>query len=1081
MITKPNISIQKILYLFIFTFLLNPITYSQGFEGYYRYPDVHDNTIVFSAEGDLWTVPISGGLARRLTTHLEEERFPSISPDGKTVLFSANYEGPMEIYTIPINGGLTTRWTYEGDASVATTWGPNGEIVYATWAYNKKPDYQLVKINTASKVKSLIPLDQASEASFNKDGKTVYFVRPAFHRNVTKRYKGGTARQIWKFTEGDTEAVKLTTDYPGESHHPMWYQNKIYFITDRDGFMNVWSMNENGSDLKQITNHDKFDVRYANISNGNIVYQLGADLWLHNLASDTGNKIDIKLVSDHEQLREKWDDNPSEYISNVNTNKDGTKIVITARGKIFVVPVEAGRTVSFSDKSNVRYRDATFSSDGKEIVTLSDESGEFEFITMSADGMGDSKTITKDGSLLRYEGNPSPDGKLLAYSDLSEHLFVLNIATGKSAKISTNQEGIRDYAWSPDSKWLSFVQVAENTMAQIKIYNIETKKSFDLTTDRANSTSPKWSLDGKFLYFISDRSFTTIVESPWGTRQPEPYFEASEKIYHVALQKGSRSPFRPSDELYIKEECKDCDKKVVTVLIDEDGIKERIIEVPVSPGNYKSLSLNKTALFVLSSDIGLNAKTHLAAIKIDNKEVSVTTILEDVKNYQLTADGEKILISKGKGFYMTKAATEKITINDKNSIDLSGWKFAINPIEDWQQMFTDAWRMERDYFYDKNMHGVDWDAMHAKYLHLIPRITTRDELSDLIGSFVGELAALHTSVGGGDLRSDPKNIPVANLGAVLVRDEANAGFKIEYIYKVDPDYPDEKSPLDDPYLDINVGDIITHVNGKNTLPALDIGELIRNQVGKQVRLSIKSIKTSKDIIVTPIANSFKLRYGDWEYGNRLHVEKESDDTIGYLHLRAMGENDINQFYREFYPVFNRQGLIIDVRYNWGGNIDSFILEKLLRKAWMYWKGRAGKQYWNMPYAFTGHIVILVNENTYSDGEAFADGFKRLNLGTAIGTRTWGGEIWLNSANTLSDNGIARAPMFGVYGDGKWRIEGHGFEPDIVVDNLPHETFNGKDAQLEKAINLLKKLIKDDPRIVPAVPEYPNKSFKNNKK
>jgi tricorn protease len=1081
MITKPNISIQKLLYLLIFSLLLNPTTYSQGFEGYYRYPDVHNNTIVFSAEGDLWTVPISGGLARRLTTHLEEERFPFISPDGKTVLFSANYEGPMEIYTIPINGGLTTRWTYESDASVATTWAPNGDIVYATWAYNKKPDDQLVKINTSSKVKSFIPLDQASEASFNKDGKTVYFVRPAFHGNVTKRYKGGTARQIWRFTEGDKEAVKLTTEYLGESHHPMWYQNKIYFITDRDGMMNVWSMNEDGSELTQITKHDKFDVRYANISNGNIVYQLGADLWLHNLASNTGNKVDIKLVSDHEQLREKWDENPSEYISNVNTNKDGSKIVITARGKVFVVPVETGRTISFSDKSNVRYRDATFSSDGKEIITLSDESGEFEFITMSADGMGDSKSITKDGSILRYEGNPSPDGKFMAYSDLNEHLFILNIASGKSAKISTNQEGIRDYAWSPDSKWLSFVQVAENTMAQIKIYNVDTKKSFDLTTNRANSTSPTWSIDGKFLYFISDRSFTTIVGSPWGTRQPEPYFDASEKIYHVALQKGTRSPFRPNDELYTKVECKDCDKKEVTILIDEEGIKERIIEVPVSPGNYRRLTINKIALYLLSSETGLNAKTHLAAIKIGNKDVSITTILEDVKNYKLTADGKKILISKGKGFYMAKAATEKITISNKNSIDLSGWKFAINPIEDWQQIFTDAWRMERDYFYDKNMHGVDWDAMYAKYLPFISRITTRDELSDLIGSFVGELSALHTSVGGGDLRSDPKNIPVANLGAILVRDEANGGFKIDYIYKVDPDYPDEKSPLDDPYLDVKEGDIITHVNSKNALSALDIGELIRNQAGKQVRLSIKSGKTSKEIIVTPIANSFKLRYGDWEYGNRLHVEKKSDDAIGYLHLRAMGENDINQFYREFYPVFNRQGLIIDVRYNWGGNIDSFILEKLLRKAWMYWKGRSGQQYWNMPYAFTGHIVILVNENTYSDGEAFADGFKRLNLGTAIGTRTWGGEIWLNSANTLSDNGLARAPMFGVYGDGKWRIEGHGFEPDIVIDNLPHETFNGKDAQLEKAINLLKKLIKEDPREVPAVPDYPNKSFKNNKK
>ena len=1081
MISKPKINIQKILYLFVFSFLLNPTTYSQGFEGYYRYPDVHNDTVVFSAEGDLWTVPISGGLARRLTTHLEEESFPSISPDGKTVLFSANYEGPTEVYTIPINGGLTNRWTYESDASIATTWTPNGDIVYATWAYNKKPDNQLIKINRRSKIKSFIPLDQASEASFNKDGKTVYFVRPADHRNVTKRYKGGTARQIWKFTEGDKEAIKLTKDHLGESHHPMWYNDKVYFITDRDGIMNVWSMNENGGELTQLTKHTEFDVRYANVSSGTIVYQLGADLWKYTISSKVSSKISIKLVSDHEQLREKWDENPSKYITNINTNKDGSKIVITARGKIFVVPVGAGRNIYFSDKSNVRYRDATFSSDGKEIITLSDESGEFEFVRMPANGIGTSKSITKNGTILRYDGVPSPDGKWIAYSDLSEHMYLLNIATGKSSKLSTNQEGIGDYSWSPDSKWLSFVQVAENTMAQIKIYNVDLKKSFDLTTDRANSMSPEWSPDGKFLYFISDRSFTTIVRSPWGTRQPEPYFDASEKIYHVALQKGTRSPFRPNDELYTKEACKDCDEKEVTVLIDQEGIKERIKAVPIKPGNYKNLKVNKSALYVLHSDTGVNAKTHLSVVKITNKDISITTILDNVNNYQLTADGKKMLISKGKGFYIAKAGTAKITNNKKNSINLSGWQFPINPKEDWKQIFTDAWRMERDYFYDKNMHGVDWNAMHAKYLPLVSRITTRNELSDLIGRFVGELAALHTSVRGGDLRSDGKNIPVANLGAVLLRDEENAGFRIDYIYKVDPDYPDEKSPLDDPYLDVKEGDIITHVNGKNALSALDIGELIRNQVDKQVRLSTKRGKVTKDIIVTPIGNSFNLRYRDWEYGNRLYVEKESKESIGYLHLRAMGANDINQFYREFYPIFNKQGLIIDVRYNWGGNIDSFILEKLLRKAWMYWKGRSGKQYWNMPYAFRGHIVILVNENTYSDGEAFADGFKELGLGVSIGTRTWGGEIWLNSANSLSDNGLARAPMFGVYGDGKWRIEGHGFEPDIVLDNLPHETFKGKDAQLDKAIKLLKKLIKEDPREVPPVPKYPNKSFKNNKK
>ncbi|MEO1449716.1 MAG: S41 family peptidase, partial [Bacteroidota bacterium] len=501
---------------------------------------------------------------------------------------------------------------------------------------------------------------------------------------------------------------------------------------------------------------------------------------------------------------------------------------------------------------------------------------------------------------------------------------------------------------------------------------------------------------------------------------------------------------------------------------------------PIKPGNYGGLAVNDKALYFIAGETGVGAKRHIHFVKIGNEKVEAKPLVKDVRGFEMTADGKKLLIVKGRDYYMAPAGMGEMKKLAESKINLSNWKFPINPRDDWKQIFTDAWRMERDYFYDKNMHGVDWDAMHDKYAALLPRITTRMELSDLIGRYVGELSALHTSVRGGDTRTDRKSIPVANLGAMFSRNEKAGGFVIDYIYKADPDYPDEKSPLDDPYLDVREGDVVTRVNGIDALSALDMGALIRNQIGKQVRLTLLRDKAERDIIVEPIGSSYNLRYRDWEYGNRLYVDEKSSDDIGYLHLRAMGSRDISQFYREFYPIFNRKGLIIDVRYNFGGNIDSFILEKLLRKAWMYWKGRTGDPYWNMPYAFRGHIVILVNENTYSDGEAFADGFKKLGLGTAIGMRTWGGEIWLSGANRLSDNGIARAPMFGVYAGNEWLIEGHGFEPDIEIDNLPHATFKGQDAQLDAAIQHLQKLIEEDPREVPQPPAYPDKSFKNNR-
>ncbi len=1074
-----KINSKLLLILFIFTI---ESIFSQGFEGYYQYPDIHENTIVFSAEGDLWTVSLSGGMAQRLTTHAEEERFPSISPDGKTIAFSASYEGPTEIYTMPITGGVPTRWTYESDFSMMNCWTPDAKIVYDTRAYATLPDRQLVSINTQTNQKSRIPLSQASEASFDNSGNTVYFVRPSYHNNVTKRYKGGTARQIWKFTNGEKEAVKLTKEFKGGSHHPMWYNKRVYFISDRDGIMNIWSIDENGNDLKQHTDHTGFDIRYANLDGENIVYQLGADLWHYNIEAHTKNKIEIRLSSDFDQLREKWVDNPSKFITSVYPDKKGERIVITARGRVFVAPVKSGRFVAFTEQKDVRYRDAVFSSDGSNIFTLSDESGEFEFVKMPSSGMGKTNKITNNGKVLRYAGIPSPDGKWIAYDDLRGNMFVLNISSGTSKKISTNDEGIYSFSWSPDSKWIAFVQVAFNTMAQIQVYNLGTNNLFPLTSDRANSMNPSWSPDGKFIYFLSDRSFTTLVGSPWGTRQPEPYFDASEKLYHIALQKGTRSPFRDNDELHKSKDGKEKDdekNKTVHVVIDTDNIMKRIEEVPIKPGNYRGLAVSKKAIYLMSSETGVNAKTHLVVVKIDAEDVKLKTVTKGINNFKLTADRKKILIQKKSDYYMIEAGTSEVSDLSKNKIDLSNWRFTISPKEDWKQIFTDAWRMERDYFYDKNMHGVNWQAMHDKYFPLVDRVTTRAELSDLIGRFVGELSALHTSVRGGDLREGQKNVDVANLGARLMRDENGGGYRIDYIYKSDPDYPDEKSPLDDPYLDVRVGDVITHINGKPVLQSVDIGKLIRNQVGKQVRISLLQGVNKKDIIVIPIGNMYRLRYRDWEYSRRLEVERKSENKIGYVHLQAMGNRDINQWYKEFYPVFNRAGLIIDVRHNRGGNIESFILEKLLRKAWMYWKTRSGKSTWNMQYAFRGHIVILVDENTASDGEAFAEGFKKLNLGTAIGMRTWGGEIWLSGTNRLSDGGLARAPMMGVYGDdGKWLIEGHGFEPDIEVDNLPHETFNGSDKQLQTAIDLLLKKIKDDPREAPPAPAFPDKSFNN---
>ncbi len=1054
---------------------------ANGSAGFYRFPAIRGDLVVFAAEGDLWSVAVSGGLAHRITTHAAEESSPVISRDGRTLAFTARYEGPAALYTMPISGGSPIRWTYDGDAATATAWTPDGRLVYTTLSYSTIPKPSMVQIDLRDSTRRLIPLSNASEGTYDASGRTLFFSRPYFHNNVTKRYTGGTARDVWRFREGDAEATELTGDYNGESHSPMWWNNRVYFVSDRDGTMNIWSMNEDGSDKRQITHHSGWDVRSPSLDDGRIVYQLGADLWILDVASGQTKMIPIRLSTDLDQLRQKWVSDPMDYLSSAHLSPDGDRVVLTSRGRVFVAPAKSGRLVRAARKDSVRFRDAVFAPDGKSLIALSDETKELEFTRIPANGVGNDQPLTSGGHILRFQGNPSPDGKWLAWSDNNRDLWVMNLGTREMKKVSLNREGINGMSWSPDGRWLAWQATALNSFQQIMIYSVESGRSVELTSDRTNSYSPAWDPKGDYIYFLSDRNLRSLVGAPWGNRRPEPYFDKEIEIYQVALRSGLRSPFLPDDELHdvtAPGRPRTDTTAVRPVQIELENLPLRIRKVPVPSGNYQWLAANGETLFYTSTGSGAGATTDLVALKIGNEKPEPVVVVDAIRSAELSANGRKLLVRKGTALHVIDARAAKVGNLNDSRVDLSGWSFPIDVRDDFRQIFVDAWRLERDWFYDPGMHGVDYQATLDKYLPLVARVTTRDELSDLIGWAVGELSALHTAVRGGDLRRGDENVSVATLGARLMRDAARGGYRIDYIYRSDPEYPDERSPLADPALGVKAGDIITAVNGTRTLSVEDIGVLLRNQVNRQVLLTIGDGELAREIVVTPTGNESNLRYTDWEYTRRLRTEEKSDGAIGYVHLRAMGTNDINQFYREFTPVFNRQGLILDMRHNRGGNIDSWVLEMLLRKPWMYWKDRAGEPYWNMQGSFRGHMIMLVDQETASDGEAVAEGFRRLGLGPVLGARTWGGEIWLSGVNTLSDGGVARAPMSGVYGpEGKWLIEQEGVIPDIVVDNLPHATFMGQDAQLDAAIDWLKKKIAEDPRPVPKPPPYPRRAFK----
>jgi tricorn protease len=692
-----------------------------------------------------------------------------------------------------------------------------------------------------------------------------------------------------------------------------------------------------------------------------------------------------------------------------------------------------------------------------------------------------------------------------------------------------------DIEWTSDSKWLAFVQTAESGNAQIQLYNLETKKTTPVTSDRVISSDPAFSADGKWLYFLSERSFTSLTPSPWGPRQPEPFLHKPTKIYLLALADQKRSPFQPTDELSAeerKELAKDekkpdpakpevakeeekrepsgtatAEKKAEKadeaprksesgataekkrerpeLKIELEGIMDRLWEVPVPASHYNNLVVTDKFLFVTDRDITAQGPTanRLVAIEIKNRDVEPVTVVSGIGAYRISGDGKKLLVHQGENFSIVDAAARPAGDLAKARVNLGALRFSYLPRESWRQMFTDAWRLHRDYFYAKNMHGVDWKANLQKHLPLVDRVTTRAELNDLLNYLISELSALHTDANGGSFPEVQPSIAVATLGARWTRDEAAGGYRIDYIYRSDPEFLERRGPLLQPGLGISKGDVILEINGTPTLSVPDAGALLRNQANRQVLLRLKPAKGGDEfqriVVPAPSSEAPNLRYTDWEYTRRLAVDEKSGGQIGYAHIRAMGTANYYEFVRNYYSSYNKAGFILDLRHNRGGNIDSWMVSRLMRRAWMWWSTRDGNAFPHLQSPFRGHLVVLVDAWTASDGETMANAIRHLDLGKSIGVRTWGGGIWLSGSNTLVDRGIARAAEFGSFIPGEgWVIEGDGFTPDIIVDNNPAATFRGEDRQLDAAIKHLQELIAKDPRhVIPQPPPLPDKTLK----
>ena len=1062
-----------------------------------RFPAIYGNNIVFTYAGDLYTVQSTGGVARKITSDIGIEMFARFSPNGKYIAFTGQYDGNTEIYLIPAEGGIPRRLTYTatldrddvsdrmGPNNIVMTWRDTNTIVFRSRRieFNDfKGQLYLESVNGG--IPEQLPVPAGGWISFSPDGKQFAYNRVFREFRTWKRYRGGMADDIWIYDFETKKTVDITND-PGQDVFPMWLNDKIYFISDRDGRdnnkrMNLYSYNVTTKQTTQLTFFSDFDIKFPSLGNDAIVFENGGYIYRFDLKTEKAEEVRISINDDFESGRGGIID-VSKNVTNYEISPDGSRALFGARGELFTVPAKYGPTRNLTNTSGVHERNSKWSPDGKWISYISDATGEDEIWVRPQDGIGAPVQITKNSSNYKYQPFWSPDGKKLLWADRAQRLQFVDIDSKAITVVAESKVWeYTDYAWSPDSKWITYSNPEAEVMPTIKLYSVESKKTIDVTDGWFESTSPVFSLDGKYLFFISNRSFNPIYSQ---TEWNHAYLDMS-KIYFVTLAKETKSPFEPkSDEVTIQDETKKDSKsssknkkkeetKDVIVRVDTDGLQGRIASLPISASSYRNLNIVDDKVYYVREG-SKDAKAKLFLYELDKQK---ETELGDVRGYEISWDKKKMLVSS-EGFAIVDLPAAKLDIKDK--LNLSDMKMNLNRREEWTQIFNESWRQMRDFFYDPNMHGVDWKKKREDYAQLLPYVNHRVDLTYVIGEMNSELNIGHAYVGGGDYPK-AERIKVGLLGAKIERDEPSKYYRIVKILKGQNWDESRRSPLTEIGVDAKEGDYILAVNGKPTNTMNDIYESLVGTAGKQVTLKINSSPKetgSRETTVIPIANEAPLYYYNWVEHNIETVSKETDGKVGYIHIPDMGANGLNEFAKYFYPQLRKEALIIDDRGNGGGNVSPMIAERLSRQLAMITIARNTLPDLNPSAMHYGPKVLLMDEYSASDGDIFPYRFRKYNIGKLIGKRSWGGVVGIRGTLPLVDGGFMFRPEFSRYDvDGKeWIIEGHGVDPDIVVDNDPAKEYEGVDEQLLKAIDVIKDELKNFKYRIPSPPPYPNKS------
>jgi len=1066
-----------------------------------RFPDVHGDKVVFTYGGDLWTAPTSGGTATRLTAHPGVEVFAKFSPDGKWIAFTGQYDGDEQVYVIPATGGEPKQLTfYPARGPLAPRWGYDNQVY--GWTNDGKsvvfkslrdswtlPIARLYTVSVNGGPAEPLPMPEAGSGAFSPDGSKMVYSPQSRDFRTEKRYGGGQANQLYIFDLKTFDAKKIS-DSVRPSRDPMWIGNTIYFNSDRDGHFNLYAYDTASGKTTAVTTHKPWDVRWPSSDReSRIVYELDGELRIFDTRAKKDTAISI-TVPDDGLARRASHISVAGNVESFSLSPKGERALFCARGDIFTVPIEKGGTRNLTHSSGAHDKWPRWSPDGSRIAFISDKSGEDEVWVVAQDGSTPPEQLTTGGNAFRYAAEWAPDGKRLAFSDKDGKIFVVTVADHKVTQIVDEPFGqIRDYAWSPRGNHVAFSMANHpNGFRAIYIWSAGDGQLRRVTDEMFNSQSPAWDPQGNYLYYLSDREFAPQISSI----EFNYALNRSTGIFALALRKDVKSPFPPeSDEVTVTKDegdkPKEPEKKEAApgpsanLIIDFDGLATRVTRVPVEANNYFGITVKNGHLLYATGSAFYYGRQgdRPASLKIYSiKDRKETTLADDIRGYNLSMDGSKVIVAGPGPTYGVYDATPQ---GDKSRKAVSTAGLAVDrvPAEEWNQIFNEVWRRYRDFFYVPNMHGYDWEALREQYKPLLKYVAHRSDLNYVIGEMISELTIQHAYVEGGDFQLPPRP-RVALPGARFELDQQTGRYRIGKIFEGQNEEDIYRSPLTEVGVNVSVGDYVLAINGEELTGADDPYRLLKNKADTTVQLTVNKEPTmngARTVIYHPLTDEGNLIYLNWVNANRRKVSEMTGGRVGYIHIPDMGAAGIREFIKWYYGQIDKEGLVVDVRANGGGNVSQMLIERLRRKVLALDYSRTFDEATTYPGdAFLGPMAAILNENSASDGDIFPAMFREAGLGPLIGKRSWGGVIGIGNRGTLIDGGTIFVPESAFASSkGEWIIEGHGVDPDIEVDNDPKSEIAGRDLQLERAVAEIMKKLKDHPVKLPPRPAAPIKT------